>query len=210
MNHMIILDPLSIPSDSPVPVCMAFHGNDSSPQAHVEYWRPLTSLGWLVALPQSSRSGDEPNTYMWNTPGQAEWNFQEVQNHFADLEQKYHIDMGRIVLAGFSMGGGMAIELVLGGHIPASGFIVVAPYVPYKYVDPQSNYADFVHARGQRGYCIVGEEDSFAVEGASALASRLPAVGISCQVESHPGLEHDYPVHFEQSVRRAIEFVTAK
>lgn len=147
---------------------------------------------------------------MWNTPGSDEWNFLEIQEHYAEINRTYHIDAERIILAGFSMGGGLAIEMTLGGHLPSSGFVVVAPYIPYKYIDPQSNYADFVKFRGQRGYCIVGEQDEFAAEGASALETRLPGAGISFHVESHPGLEHDYPKNFEQSLKRGIQFITAK
>lgn len=210
MSGTIILEPTVSGSDSKIPLCMAFHGNDSTPLAHVEYWRPLASQGWLVVLPQASRAGDTPGTFMWNTPGESEWNFQEIQKHFADINRTYPIDADRIVLAGFSMGGGLAIELALGGYLLSRGFVVVAPYVPYKYVDPQSNYDDFVKSHGQCGYCIVGEQDEFAVEGASALEARLPGVGNSIHVERHPGLEHDYPAHFEQSLNRAIEFITTK
>lgn len=189
---------------------MVFHGNDSNPQAHAEFWRPLSRLGWLVALPQSSRAGEQPNTFIWNTPGLAEWDFQEVQDCLTEIKQNYKIDVSKIILAGFSMGGGLAIELVLGGHIASLGFVVVAPYVPYKYVDPQSAYVDFVKTQAKHGYCVVGEQDSFAVEGASALALRLPNIGISCFVEQHPNLEHEYPFDFEKSLSKAVEYVSSK
>jgi predicted esterase len=210
MTNSIILEPQSAKSNHSVPLCVVFHGNDSNPQAHAEFWRSLSISGWLVALPQSSRAGEQPDTFIWNTPGLAEWNFQEVQNCLNEIKHNYKIDLSRIILAGFSMGGGLAIETVLGGHIPSLGFIAVAPYVPYQYVDPQSNYSDFVKTRAVRGYCIVGEQDSFAVEGAAALASRLPNIGISCLVEQHPDLEHDYPPDFEESLFKAVNYVSSK
>jgi predicted esterase len=210
MKNSIVLEPQSSETDHPLPLCMVFHGNDSIPHAHAEFWRPLAISGWLVALPQSSRVGEQSNTYIWNTPGLVEWNFQEVQNYFSEIRQNYQIDLSKIILAGFSMGGGLAIELALGGHIASLGFVVVAPYVPYKYVDPQSNYSDFVKTQPMRGFCIVGEQDSFAVEGASALASRLPQIGISCRVEQHPALEHDYPSDFEKSLLKAVNYVCSK
>jgi poly(3-hydroxybutyrate) depolymerase len=210
MTNSIILEPQSVKKNHPIPLCMAFHGNDSNPQEHAEFWRPLSRLGWLVALPQSSRAGAQPHTFIWNTPGLAEWNFQEVQDCLTEIKQKYKIDVSRIILAGFSMGGGLAIEMVLGGYIAALGFVVVAPYVSYKYVDPQSAYGDFVKTQAKRGYCIVGEQDSFAVEGTAALALRLPNMGISCFVERHSNLAHDYPSDFEKSLSKAVEYVSSR
>lgn len=206
MINPVILEPSSS-NNRPLPLCVVFHGNDSNPHSHIEFWRPLTKLGWLVVLPQSSRTGEQLNTFVWNTPGLAEWNFQEVQNCMTEIKQNYTIDTSTTVLAGFSMGGGLAIEMVLGGHIAARGFIAVAPYIPYKYVDPQSTYTDFVKTQSKHGYCIVGEQDHFANEGASALALRLPGVGISCFVEKHPNLEHDYPPDFEKSLPKAVKYV---
>ena len=130
MTNSIILEPQSAKSNQPFPLCIVFHGNDSNPQAHAEFWRSLSRSGWLVALPQSSRAGEPPNTFSWNIPGSAEWNFQEVQNCLNQIKHNYKIDLSRIILAGFSMGGGLAIETVLGGHIASLGFITVAPYVP--------------------------------------------------------------------------------
>lgn len=210
MTNSIILEPSSIQNNHPVPLCIVLHGNDSNPQAHAEFWRPLSVAGWLVLLPQSSRVGQQPNTFIWNTPGLAEWNFQEIQNVFAGIQKTYKINLSKIILAGFSMGGGMAIEMILGGHMEALGFVVVAPYVPYKYVDLQSHYSEFVKSPAVRGYCIVGEQDSFAVEGTAALASRLPSMNISCFVELHPNLDHEYPSDFEKSLLKAVNYVSTK
>jgi len=210
MSHTLILEPSSNNGQNPLPLCLVFHGNNSNPQAEVDHWGALASMGWLVALPQSTRVGDQPGIFIWNNPGGEDWNFQEIQDHLAELKKKYPVDESRIMLAGFSMGGGMAIELIMRDHVLAQGFIVVAPYIPYKYVDPGSNYKDFVKARSARGYCVVGKEDSFGVEGSSALALRLPEVGISCLVETHPGLGHEYPSAFRQSLSKAVKFIGSK
>jgi len=204
---MIILEPRSLKTDSPIPFCMVFHGNESNAQAHMEYWRPLADMGWLIALPQSTRAGEKLDTYIWNTPGKAEWDFEATQKHFTEIQQNYSIDPTNIIVGGFSMGGGFALELALGWHIPAKGFIAVAPYVPYKYIDPESNYADLVQSHTQRGYCIIGKKDFYAAEGTSALAERLPKMGISCYVESHENLEHEYPSNFDQSLRQSQKFI---
>jgi predicted esterase len=209
MKNSVILEPQSI-NTNPAPLCMVFHGNDSNPQAHAEVWRPLSKAGWLVVLPQSSRTGEQPGTFIWNTPGLNEWNFQEIQNGFSEIKQNHKIDVSKIILAGFSMGGGLAIEMVLGRHITSRGFIAVAPYIPYKYVDPQSNYSDFVKSQDVCGYCVVGEQDHFAIEGTSALSSRLPNLNISCFVEQHANLEHDYPSDFEKSLLKAVNYICSK
>ena len=207
MSDLIVLEPHSLKTVSPVPFCMVFHGNESNAKDHMEYWRPLADRGWLISLPQSTRRGEKPDAYTWNTPGKDEWDFEAIQNHFAEIHLRYPIDPARIILGGFSMGGGLAIELTSGWHIPVKGFIAVAPYVPYKYVDPECNYANFVRPHSQRGYCIIGEQDSIAMEGTSTLASRLPSMGISCHLEIHKNLEHEYPSNFEKSLQRAVEYI---
>jgi len=204
---MLILESQSLKTNSSIPFCMVFHGNESNAQAHVEYWRPLADIGWLVAFPQSARLGEKPDTYIWNTPGKAEWDFEAIKKQYVEIQKNYSIDPTKIILGGFSMGGGFTLELTLGWHMPVKGFIAVAPYVPYKYVNPESRYEDFVQSHSQRGYFIIGKEDSFAVEGTSALADRLPAMGISCHVESHENLEHAYPPAFNESLQRAVEFI---
>ena len=62
-------------------------------------------------------------------------------------------------------------------------------------------------ARGLRGYLVVGEQDVSCYEGTQALAELLRSRDISCELEVHPNLGHDFPSEFEQSLARALEFV---
>jgi len=76
---MVILELHSLNTDLLIPLCMVFHGNESNVQDHAEYWRPVTDMGWFVALPQSTYAGEKHGAYIWNTPGRAECNFEACQ-----------------------------------------------------------------------------------------------------------------------------------
>jgi dienelactone hydrolase len=53
-----------------------------------------------------------------------------VGQHFQVLSEQYPIDRKRVVVAGFSMGGGLAIRLALSGALPARGFVGVGAFLP--------------------------------------------------------------------------------
>jgi predicted esterase len=188
----------------PCPLLLALHGNNGTAEDSVGFWRPAVSNGWLLALPQSSQVRS-PDGYAWND---RDWAVREIQEHYATLCEQYAVDRDRVVAAGFSLGGELAIWLALSGTIEARGFIAVGPGGPYmSELDKWIPLIEASQGRGLRGYLVVGEQDVFCYEGTQSLAALLKSGDIPCELEVHPNLGHDFPPEFQQSLTRALEFV---
>jgi predicted esterase len=186
----------------PCPLLLALHGNYRTAENSVDFWRSAVSSGWLLALPQSSQVG-RSDGYVWNDQDQA---VREIQEHVATLCEQYAVDPDRIVVAGFSRGGELAIWLALSGTIEARGFIAVGPGGPY--MNEPDKWVPLIEAsqeRGLRGYMVVGEQDVFCYEGTLALAAMLKSRDIPCELEVHPNLGHDFPPDFQQNLPRVLE-----
>ena len=110
------------------------------------------------------------------------------------------------MLGGFSMGGGLAIQMAVTGAVSASGFIVVGPYLSdLALLEP---YLDAAAARGLRGYIVMGQLE--APEG-QELIRRIPPFlgehGIPCELDEQPDLAHSFPDDFDQVLDRALTFL---
>jgi predicted esterase len=188
----------------PCPLLLALHGNNQNVESSVGFWRSAVSNGWLLALPQSSQASG-PGIYAWND---RDWAVREIQTHYVRLREQYAVDPNRVVVAGFSMGGEVAIWSALTGAIQVRGFIAVGPGGPY--IREPGNWVPFIEAsrgRGLRGYLVVGGQDVFCCSGTQALATLLSSHGIPYELEVHPRLGHEYPPGFEQSLSRALQFI---
>ena len=188
----------------PCPLLLALHGNYRTAEDSVGFWRSAVSNGWLLALPQSCQVGGSDG-YIWNDQ---DWAVREIQEHVATLCEQYAVDPDRVVVAGFSRGGGLAIWLALSGTIEARGFMAVGPGGPYmREPDKWVPLIEVSQGRGLRGYMVVGEQDIFCYESTQALAAMLRSRDIPCELEVHPNLGHDFPPEFQQSLTRALEFI---
>ncbi len=172
---------------------VAMHGAGGSILTEGDYWRAATDAGWRVAVLQSSQVF-APGRYHWLDAARAT---EELRRHLDELGPSR-----LTILAGFSMGGGMAIRASLSGAVASQGFLVVAPSFRMDQVMPLINDAP----RGLRGYIVVGTED-WSHRTSTDLAGALGQAGIMCRVEEHHGLGHDYPAEFAASLRRGLEFL---
>lgn len=184
----------------PAPLLLALHGNNGNAARTVEYWKGAAASGWIVALPQSSQVGG-PDVYVWDDWDRGE---REVRQHYEELCARLPVDRDRVVVAGFSMGGGLAIWLALGA-LPVRGFIAVAPWMPN--VDVLRAALDAQRPEGLRGCVIVGDRDKQCLRISRALVAMLDERGAACRLEVCPGLGHAYPAHFDPMLREALAFV---
>jgi predicted esterase len=185
----------------PFPLLLALHGNNSNSETSVDNWRPAVDRGWLLALPQSSQLGDF-DAYVWNDRERA---IAEVREHVATIQREYVIDPARVVVGGFSMGGGLAVWLALSGAIEARGFIAVGPYL-----DDVGLLQPLIEARQGRklrGYIVVGDQDDPSYRISQEIVALLRSHDIACELEVHPNLGHVFPPAFDESLAKALDFI---
>jgi len=138
------------PRGNPHGLLVALHGAGGSMLSEGDYWRAAVDLGWRVAMLQSSQIV-APGRYHWQDADKA---VEELPGHLAEIGAA-----SLTILAGFSMGGGLAIRSALSSAVPAHGFLTVAPSFRMEQVAPLVRNAP----PGLKGYIVVGTEDySFA------------------------------------------------
>lgn len=185
----------------PHPLLLAMHGNNSNVAQTRSFWAPAAARGWLVALPQSSQLSRN-DAYVWTDRERA---IPEVRRHGGALLAQYPIDPARVIVGGFSAGGGLALWLALSGEVAARGFVAFGPWLPD--MPGVEALIDAYDGRDLRGYIVVGEQDDECLPMARQAVALLRARGIPCELTILPGLAHTYPPDAERHLERGLRFV---
>ena len=197
--EVLTFPPESEPSGA---VVIALHGSPGEPaDTFAEHWRPVTSRGALLIVPQS--------TQPFNSEGGRSWHDQvrtqrDLEIAYRRAESQFTIDPDRVVIAGFSAGGRAAITTALTGQpFNPAGFIVAAPAISPDVPD-MLDQAD----PARRGWITVGEND-WVKEDAVTIYDRASAEGFPWHIEIVEGLGHEFPDDFPSRLAQALDFVLA-
>ena len=183
----------------PYPLLLALHGGGAT--AATDHWLASVSHGWFLGVPQSSQIYS-PGVYTWND---WDWALHEVPQRYATICADHPIDQNRVVLAGFSQGGGLAAWLGLSRLIPARGLVLVGPFL----ANPD-HLIPILEKNGPydlRAYIVAGTRDRYCYGVAQQLAEMLPKYGIDCKLDVYADLEHQFPLDFERKLPEALDFV---
>jgi predicted esterase len=199
--EMLVLPPAGNNADH-LPLLLALHGNAQNARLAASDWQPILAKGWLLACAQSSQLLTS-DAYVWND---LERGTTDVRRLYQILNTKDTIDPERIVLGGFSAGGGLAIHLAMTGAIRALGFLVLGPYL--RDLESLRPYLDAAAERGLRGYIVMGlQEPPEGQELMRKVHARLNTHGIPCELEERPEIAHAFPADFGQSIEKALAFL---
>ena len=127
-------------------------------------------------MPQSDQAAYK-GAYVWNDLEKA---FTNLQAHFARLQQQIAINSQHVILAAYSLGSLVAIQMALEGTIDVCGFLAIAPVIPFQ-GDEEKLDALLLRAgkRGLRGYFILGaQDDIIPADGVRTFAEKLQSAGI--------------------------------
>ena len=128
-----------------------------------------------------------------------------MEQAYARVAEECRFDPARVVLAGASQGGRLAIKTALRGDpFPSRGFIVVVPAI--RDISEFAAHLSAASSRGVRGYMVVGDKDRF-YKGACDLRDAMEANGLACAMDVRPGMGHSFPKDFGETLPRALEFV---
>jgi predicted esterase len=199
----IVITKLPLNHSVESPLLIALHGNQATAERTLPFWEPAVLDGWVTVIPQSDQVMFK-NAFVWD----------DIEKSFAYVKSQYEaldipFDSKRVVIAGHSMGGLIAIRTALEGAIPVCGFVVNGPAVPYLNEPEQlDNALMLARERGLRAYFIVGEQDNaIHADEIKSLAEKMQAAGIPCQVEMVPDSTHDHNPAYDPALRRGLAFV---
>jgi predicted esterase len=190
--------------DGALPLVLALHGNTGNAETTFGRWKPVVEDGYLlVALQSTQLSG--PNAFVWNDFQKAK---DELIAHFGAITSEYNIDKERVVIGGFSMGGGFALWAAINDVIPVSGYIGIGPYIS----DPETWQAKIEAKQntGFRAFILIGDQDVGCLPGTMQTKQYLDAAGIPNEFELREGLAHNVPDDFGESAKRALKFIHTK
>ncbi|HEY0754294.1 MAG TPA: hypothetical protein VGD98_10055 [Ktedonobacteraceae bacterium] len=185
------------------PVLIAMHGNAGNASTTLENWSGIAAYNWLLAAPQSSQIVG-PGEYVWDN---RELSTSEIREHLATLTFQYGIDAERVILGGFSMGGGQAIWMALHQLVKTPGFVVLGPYLRANELEALSTLLATQKPASMRGYILIGDEDSECLEISRKVVALLHAHELPCELELLPGQDHSYPADFVKLVTKGLTFV---
>lgn len=199
---LIRVPPSAAPSDG-YPMVIALHGRDGRADAFAPYWEASTAHGWMLSVPTSSQILS-PDGFGWDDRETAE---RDVAWAHERTCAAHRVDRSRILVAGFSQGGALAIRMALKGDVvPARGFLVVAPSPLRDSPEVVNEWLGSGMKRGVHGWIFTGERD-YARAQSMELRDRLVASGVPCELAIQRDLGHEFPTDFPMRLASALESV---
>lgn len=175
-------------------VLLALHGRVASAQEALDAWGPATAAGAVVAALGSSQ--------LLGTQA-ACWDDLAVARRELDWAQE-RLPSGRLVLAGFSQGGILAIAEAVGGR--ADGFVALAPSVGRVGMPTLAELRPHLGRPGLRGAIVIGADD-FRLDAARELAAAADEAGMPLRLDVVDGLDHAYPPDLRERLPDLLAFV---
>lgn len=156
---------------------------------------------FTMAFPQSSQPFG-PESFCWD-----DWNLakQELHESYQKADQSYNFDRDRLIVAGASQGGKLALELALEeNEMPAKGFIAIVLAV--REVSQYASLIEKAAARGIRGVIMTGDQDHFYSE-VEGLCAEFEKHGMAYKLMVTEGLGHFIPDDFPDQLLEAVDFI---
>ena len=171
---------------------IVLHVPSSRPEVEVEHWRSATEHGWTVVAPRSSQRLSAAGRYGWHDLQRAQT---DVATQLEGIEPLPH---GGLVMAGFSQGGGLAVQLVCGGHLAVTGMVLLAP--TFHWGLPKETAS-----APTRSWIFLGDEEHPRIsEAVEQLGAMLRGAGWPVHIERLAGVGHAHPPSFDDRLSAAL------
>jgi len=188
-----------------LPLLIGLHGNKGDGPYTLAKWSDLATDGWLVAVPQSTQVlSPGLSDRIWDD---RERGISEIRDHVTTLQCNYTLDPDRIVLGGYSMGGGLAVWMALRQVIAVRGFISLGPAMMPGELEALPALLEQHSPAGLRGYFIVGDEDAMCLQAARSILEIMQSYGLAGELRVVPHMDHGYPPDFLALVRDGLAYI---
>jgi len=198
-----VQSPADLRSDEAAPLMLMLHGDPRNLARSRGMWPPdpIVAQGVIVAYLQSSQLSSA-SRYVWSADLAVARS--DVQEAFRAVAQRYPVDETRVILAGFSAGATVALDLIFGHEFPTVGFVCLSPGER-----PESFTRENVAAaaaRGVRGVFLEGS-DGWPDEEEQEMVQTMRDAGLPIELMLHEGAGHVAPPDFAERLGRAVGFV---
>lgn len=201
--ELIVRLPIGLRTDETAPAMLILHGDPGNLERIQGMWPSdaIVGRGLIVAYVQSSQLRST-GRYVWSSdPGVAR---SDVRKAFRDLCQRCSVDKEHVILAGFSAGATVALDLVFGHALPAAGFICLSPGRRPGSLTREAVAAEAV--RGVRGAFLEGLDD-WPDEEEREMVEMMEQEGFPFELMLHEGAGHVVPPDFADRLDRALRFI---
>lgn len=129
---------------------------------------------------------------------------EDIKEIYRRVLSEYPVDTSKIILAGQSAGGELAIRLTY-NDIPAAGLLLAFPVKPKEF--DYTKAVDFKN-RNIRIIMMCGEKDEIFYAGQRDMSAILDSAGVENRFISNPDLGHDFPSDFREQIDNRLVFLT--
>jgi len=181
------------------PLIMVLHGWNDSLEILDKHWEsPIVRREFLLALVQSSQVV-KVNQFCWDD---MQLGRKEIQVIYKKIIETYPVDLQRVIIAGFSQGGSMALDIAMNAIIPVKGFVVLQPVLKLS-TDFNGKTLERTLQQGLRGTIIASQNpDTLQEQEKMAVLSREMHLPYRYVIS---GTGHWYPGDFLQQLNTAVE-----
>ena len=191
-----------LPKDAPPgprPLIVVLHGYGDVPKANAELYRKAARRrGAIVAAPSGLRPGPGGRGFSWTFRDEAEW---WVLRALERLAAAHPVDPDRVILAGFSQGANVALEVGLRHSDRFAGLLPLAGRF-------EADRMPMPAAGGPRVYLLTGARDP-GVDSFRQAERRLAGAGLDARLRVVRGMGHSYPPSATEELGRALDFLLA-
>lgn len=211
---ILVYVPDTVDRTKPAPLIVALHGRGENPHAHLPFWKDAADrLGAVVTAPRGVRKGHIELLNTWDKPDiestrdtsdiDAEASKKVVDAAIALAGEKCNIDKRRIVLAGYSQGGAVALRLLVDDPHRYAGAFTMATL----YKSPGvAAWRQAGETRKIRVRLLTGELDRLKRH--SEKANReLTEAGVEVSLISMPSVGHEPPTDCVERQVRGVRLI---
>ncbi len=201
----------SVKPSEPAPLVVVLHGLGDAPRGNLAYWKEVAdNLGLVVVAPYGVTKLGNGMSYAWHRKGSRKSadldvraSKRAIDRAIETVSKEYDVDTDKIVLAGFSQGGALALRLLgddPGRYVGAAAMCTVYESQGDRYWERAARRADF------NVYLIVGKLDKW-FEACKQAYDEMRAAGINVEYVQRDDMGHEIPVDYAQLQTKALRFV---